>query len=93
MSQTERLQVSIFSYFSQPKAWIAAKILVIVLTTLNRKLSSKGNLFMDNAGCHPEDSVKDWFSLPPNTTFKLQPLDLGIIVVSYSVPAVHSFPD
>ena len=30
------------SYFSQPKAWITADILVSVLTKLNRKLSSKG---------------------------------------------------
>ena len=88
MSQTKRLQVSVF-YFSQSNAWIAAEIIVIVLTKLNRKLSSKGNLLMDNAGYHPEDSV----SLTPSTTSKLQPLDLGIIAVSYSVPAVHSFPD
>ena len=45
--------------------------------SFNRKLSSKLRnivLFMDNAGCHPEDAVKDCFSnvkvifLPPNTT-------------------------
>ena len=76
------------AYFSQPKAWMTADILVSVLTKLNRKLSSKSwniILFMDNAGCHPEDAVKDRFSnikvtfLPPNTTSKLQPLDLGVI--------------
>ena len=43
---------------------------------------------MDNAGCHPEESVKDRFSnikvifLPPNTS-KLQPLDLGNFKVQY----------
>ena len=30
------------SYFSQPKAWMTADILVAVLTKLNRKVSSKG---------------------------------------------------
>ena len=40
---------------------------------------------MDNAGCQPEDAVQDHFNnieltfLPPNTTSKLQPLDLGAI--------------
>lgn len=75
-------------YFNQPKSWMTADILVSVLAKLNRKMSSKDRkiiLLMDNAGCHPEDTLKDRFShikllfLPPNTTSRLQPLDLGII--------------
>ena len=42
-------------------------------------------LFLDNAGCYPPELLKDKFSnikivfLPPNTTSKIQPLDLGVI--------------
>ena len=74
-------------YYTQKKAWMSAEILDKVLTTINRKLSSTNCfiwLFMDNAGCHPEEfnnrygNVKIVF-LPPNPTSKLQPLDLGTI--------------
>ena len=58
-----------------------------ILAKLNRRMSSANRnilLFMDNAGCHPEDlcgkfsNIKICF-LPANTTSTLQPLDLRII--------------
>ena len=75
-------------YYSQTKAWMTGDVLETVLSKLNRRLSTQRRkiaLLMDNAGCHPENCLKDRFSniqvifLPPNTTSKLQPLDLGII--------------
>lgn len=75
------------SYYSQKKAWMTGDILEAILTKLNRRLSSSNRkilLFMDNAGCHPDD-LSGKFSninicfLPANTTSTLQPLDLGVI--------------
>ena len=74
-------------YFSQKKAWMTGEILDNVLSSFNYKIRTEGRsvlLFLDNAGCHPEDlrnkysNIKIVF-LPANTTSRLQPLDLGII--------------
>lgn len=63
------------------------EILNSVLGRINSRLVRSGRkilLFMDNAGCHlvhltdKYSNIKVVF-IPPNTTAKLQPLDLGII--------------
>ena len=73
------------NYFNQSKAWMTGNILDQILTKINVQLKMKSRtiiLMMDNAGCHPHDleysNIKIIW-LPPNTTSKLQPPDLGII--------------
>ena len=62
-------------------------ILDSVLRAFNLKMRVQRRsvaLLLDNAGCHHQElegkysNVKIVF-LPPNTTLKLQPLDLGVI--------------
>ena len=71
-------------YFHQKKAWMTGDILHKILPHFNHKMIQQKRsvlLFMDNAGCHPKDkysNIKAVFLLP-NTTSKLQPLDLGVI--------------
>ena len=74
-------------YYHQKKAWMTGDILHKILSDLNHKMIQQKRSvlpFMDNAGCHPHDiegkysNIKIVF-LPPNTTSKLQPLDLGVI--------------
>ena len=74
-------------YLDQKKAWMTGEILATILMELNQQLLACNRsvlLIMDNAGCHP-DNLKVKLTnmrvifLPPNTTSKLQPLDLGII--------------
>ena len=53
-------------------------------SSFNLKMKSQGrsvSLLLDNAGCHPVHLQGKYSNslLPPNTTSKLQPLDLGII--------------
>ena len=75
-------------YYSQPKPWMTGEILHDILNKLNRKVMAKNRsilLIIDNAGCYPNDMVDKYSNvrvlfLPPNTTSKLQPLDLGIIM-------------
>ena len=66
---------------------MTGEIMKSVLGKLNRRMLNENRkilLFMDNAGCHPDNllgmlsNIKIFF-LPPNTTSALQPLDLGII--------------
>ena len=72
------------SYHSQKKSWMTGDIMKCVLTNRLQNSNRFILLLLDNAGCHPE-SLESMFSniklcfLPPNTTSKLQPLDLGII--------------
>ena len=62
-------------------------ILDDVLSKLNRKLARERRniiLFLDNAPCHPPDMKGKYDHIkivffPPNCTYRLQPLDLGII--------------
>ena len=72
-------------YYHQKKAWMTG--FDSVLTALNLKMRAQRRsvaLLLDSAGCHPQElqgkysNIKIVF-LPPNTTSKLQPLDLGII--------------
>ena len=74
-------------YFHQKKAWMTGDILHKILSDFNHKMIQQKRsvlLSMENAGCHPDD-IKGKYSnikvlfFPPNTTSKLQPLDLGVI--------------
>ena len=74
-------------YFNQPKSWMTSKIFEEILAAFNRRMSTQNRsvlLLLDNAACHPPECQTKYSNvrllfLPPNTTSKLQPLDLGII--------------
>ena len=85
--QVKKLKLPVL-YYNQPKSWMTGEILGDVLEKINQTMKKKEQsvlLFMDNAGCHPADlkekisNIKIAF-LPANTTSKLQPFDLGIIM-------------
>ena len=74
-------------YFHGKKAWMTTKIMIQVLTALDRKLDVEKRKvlpFLDNAPSHPETlqrnlkNIKLVF-LPKNTTSQLQYCDSGII--------------
>jgi len=75
------------TYFNQNNAWMCGEVMHTILKKLNGNLKLGAHsiiLFMDNAGCHPEDLVGKYSNikiafLPANTIAVLQPLDLGII--------------
>ena len=75
------------TYFQQKKAWMTGDIMNKILSSFNRKMIHQKRsvlLLMDNAGCHPQNLIDKYSNVkviffPPNTTSKLQPLDLGII--------------
>ena len=71
-------------YFHQKKAWMTGDILHKILSDFNHKMIQQKRsvlLSMDNAGCHPKGKYSNMkvVFFPPNTTLKLQPLDLGVI--------------
>ena len=75
------------TYFSQPNSWMTKDILDKILTKPTHCLSTRHQsilLLMDNAVCHPPECKEKYSKikvtfLSPNTTSKVQSLDLGII--------------
>ena len=71
-------------YESNRRAWMTRDIFVAWLKSLNNKFRRQNRkilLFVDNCSAHPDiqlSNIKLKF-LPPNTTSKLQPCDVGII--------------
>lgn len=78
------------NYYSQNRAWSDTTTMRkwfydCFLPTIRSKTSAPVALLLDNASAHEENDLKDprgqvsIFSLPANTTAKLQPMDAGII--------------
>ena len=79
--RTETLPVD---YYYNSKAWMNSSIMEDWLKKLNRKMRAQKRkflLFLDNAPSHPEIQLSniELKFLPPNTTSKTQPMDMGII--------------
>ncbi|CAG2249892.1 unnamed protein product [Mytilus edulis] len=70
---------------SSKKAWMTTYIFTEWIQQINKKMKSKKRkilLFLDNATSHSDSVTLSNVTIkffPPNTTSKLQPLDLGII--------------
>ncbi|RQM31092.1 hypothetical protein B5M09_013556, partial [Aphanomyces astaci] len=67
-------------YAVQENAWMEERVWLKYLDELSNYLLDSSVLLVDNLECHVSEKAHDKIeSLPPNSTSKCQPLDVGII--------------